>query len=173
MGAEAPAANPKDQAKKFILPSGATLHVSRPSYVDAAALRNSLIAAFGSAPLSADEMKVTLDQLRDAPSTGGALLQRGLKVLSSAEVERYVFACLKTALYFPAGSEDGIKVNQALFDHGEHGDAARTDYYVLCFRAAEVAVQPFLGALFSMYREFRQKIAGAPASPSSSDQRGS
>jgi hypothetical protein len=154
----------KHQGQTFALPSGATLHMSRPAFQAAGHLQKTLARAFGAAPLTADEMKATLESLKAAPSTGGGLLQRALMVVASDDVERALFACLETALYQPAGSENRLKVDRALFDHPDYADAARADYYPIMYRAVEVAVKPFLGALASMYTEFRRKVDASRAS---------
>ena len=158
----------KVAAQTHTLPSGATLHMSRPGFAAASNLRNALARALGAAPLRPDEMKVTLDTLKEEPSTGGALLQRALMAAASPEVEEAVFSVLGWARYQPADSSDILPVNRALFDHPVHGDAARADYYPICYRAVEVAVRPFLGALVSMYEDWKKNAARSPKSPSTS-----
>lgn len=159
---------PKDTTKPFVLSSGATLHMGRPAFADAGRLRNALAHAAGAQPLTPEEMKTTLAGLKENPSMGGAILQRVLGVVASEEVEAAVFACLRVASYQPAGSNVKIKVTPDLFNDERFGDDARKDYYPICYRAVEVAVVPFLGALVSMFTEYQKKAAAGLASPSSS-----
>lgn len=163
----APAAE-KASGSSFALPSGATLHLSRPSFAAASQLRGALARAFGAAPLRPEEMKATLASLKENPSAGGALFQRALNLVASSEVEDALFRCLEWGLYQPPDGEDRVKVDRGLFDHPQYGDAARADLYPMFYHAAEVAVKPFLLPLVSMYKEFQRKGAAAPASPSTS-----
>lgn len=163
----------KDVTKPFPLPSGATLHMGRPAFADAGRLRNALARAAMAKPPTPDEMKAGLDSLKTNPAAGGALLQRVLSVVASEEVEACLFSCLRVASYQPSGANARLKVTPELFDHEQFGDAARTDYYPIFYRAAEVAVMPFLGALVSMYKEYLSKSANAPASRSTSEAKGS
>jgi hypothetical protein len=144
--------------------------MSRPGFQAAANLRDALANAFGSAPLSPEEMKTTLAGLRENPSAGGALLQRMIRVLASKEVDAAIFAVLEWATYQPKGLNElaAIKVNKALFDDPEHGDAAREDFYKIAFAAAEVAVKPFLGGLLSTFMAFLKKPVDGLESKSSS-----
>jgi hypothetical protein len=159
-------ATKKDQSQSFVLPSGATMHISRPSFADASRLRNALARAFSSAPLSADEMKSTIKTLKENPAAGGALFQRVLNVVSSQEVEAALFEVLGVALYQPKGSADRLPINHGLFDDPKYADEARIDFYVICYRAAEVAVKPFLGAIVSMFSEFQKKAGSTHESQS-------
>lgn len=163
----------KDRTKAFTMPSGAVLHMGRPLYADAGRLRNALARAAGAMPLSADEMKTGMQQLKDNPSAGGALLQRIMGVVASEEVEGAIFDCLRVASYQPQGSNARIKMNRELLDDEQFGDAARQDLYPIFYRVVEVAVLPFLGALVSMYTAYLKKAASAPASPSTSAPKGS
>lgn len=164
----------KDATKKHPLPSGATLHLGRPSFAAAGRLRNALARAAGQRPISPDEMKAGFDTLKENPSAGGALVQRLLNVLASEDVEAAVFACLEQATYEPKDSQGArLKVNAELFDHEQFGDDARVDYYPICLKAGEAAVKPFLGALLSAYSAYLTKAtpsreSKSPSAPSAS-----
>lgn len=156
----------KDLTAKHDLPSGAVLHLGRPPFAAAARLRNALARAAAGKPLSQEEMKIGLDELKANPSAGGALVSRMLSVMASEEVEAAVFGCLVQASYQPKGQPEGVrlKVNPELFDHQDFGDDARTDYYPICLKAGEAAVKPFLGALVSAFSGFLKTKGKAPAS---------
>lgn len=156
----------KDLTKTCMLPSGATLHLGRPPFRACADLRNALARAAAGRPFTPEEMKLGLDALKDAPSAGGALMTRILTALSSEEVETALFAALAQGTYQPKGQPDAVrlKVTPDLLDHEIFGDEARVDLYPMYFRAAEVAVGPFLGALVSMYTAHLKKAAPDPAS---------
>lgn len=161
----------KDATARHDLPSGAVLHLGRPAFAAAGALRNALAKAVGGRAFSPDEMKLGLDELQKDPSAGGALLQRGLAALASPEVEEAVFACLAASTYEPPDSQAvRVKVNRDLFDHPIFGDAARADFYPICFKAGEAALRPFFGALFSAFKAFQATRAGSPASKLKSPQ---
>lgn len=162
-------APPKDGTKTHSLPSGATLHLGRPPFAAAGRLRNALARVAGQRPLSPEEMKAGLAELKANPSAGGLVLQRVLQVLASEEVEAATFACLEQATYEPQGHPGvRIKVNAALFDHALFGDAARQDYYPICLKAGEAAVMPFLGTLFSAYTAYLKTGIGSLVSKSAS-----
>lgn len=166
----APPQGVKDRSKHFKLPSGATLHMQRPRYDAAAHLKNVLLKAGSAQPMSAEEMKQTLETLKENPEQGGALLQRVLAVVASPEVDAAMFACLVGSSYQPKGSEARIKLDQALMDDEDYGDDARGDLYSAFLHVLREAVLPFLGNLLSAWREFRQKDGGAPASSATSPQ---
>lgn len=169
----APPQGMKDVSKGHVLPSGATLHVNRPAFAAAGQLRNAVARALSATPISAEEMKTTFDDLKGDPSKGGALLQRILGLASSEAVEEAIFECLKPSAYQPKGSAARVKVDRALFDDETFGDGAREDYYAICFRAAEVAIKPFLAPLASSFAGFQAKLAAARGSTSASPAKGS
>ncbi len=169
----APPQGAKDTTKGFALPSGATLHIQRPAFADASRLRNAIARALSASPLKPEEMKLTLETLKDAPSEGGALISRLLTLVSSETVEDAIFACLAQSTYQPKGTPARIKITRELFDDERFGDDARVDMYPMFGRVAEVAIKPFLGALVSMYMEFRKKGAADLPSPSTSTPKGS
>jgi hypothetical protein len=156
----------KDTTTKHPLPSGAVLHLGRPSFAAAGRLRNALARAASTRPLSTDEMKLGLSELKDNPSAGGALVSRMLSVLASEDVELAVFECLKQATYQPKGQDETVRLKVApeLFDHERFGDDARVDYYPICLKAGEAAVKPFLGALVSAFSGFLKTGGKAPGS---------
>lgn len=161
--------NAKNTSKPYPMPSGATLHLGRPPWKAAGELRNALARAASGRPFTAEEMKLGLDTLKESPSAGGALVQRVLTALASEQVEAALFACLTQATYEPKDAPGLLmKVTPALFDHEAYGDAARSDYYPICFRVGQEAVGPFLGPLVSMYKEFLKKGTSVPASTSES-----
>lgn len=155
----------KDSTKPYKLPSGGTLHMGRPAFKACGELRNALARAAAGRPFTPEEMKLGLESLKENPSAGGALVSRVLAAVASDQVEAALFVCLEQASYEPKGAPQArIKVNPDLFDDENFGDMARVDYYPICFRAAEVAVGPFLGALVSMYKAYlAKKDASAPA----------
>lgn len=155
----------KDVTTPHKLPSGATLHLGRPPFKAAGELRNALARAASGRPFTPEELKLGLETLKQDPSAGGALISRFLAAVASEQVEGALFACLTQATYEPKTAPGArLKVTPELFDDEKFGDAARADYYPICFRAAEAAVGPFLGALVSMYKAFLK--TGALAHPS-------
>lgn len=156
----------KDTTTKHPLPSGAILHLGRPSFAAAGRLRNALARAAAGRPFTPDEMKVGLAELKENPSAGGALVSRLLGVLASEDVEQSMFECLKQASYQPKGQEESVrlKVSPELFDHEKFGDDARVDYYPICLKAGEAAVKPFLGALVSAFTGYLKTGGKAPGS---------
>lgn len=156
----------KSQSTAHALPSGATLHLGRPEYAAAARLRNALARALGGAPFSPAEMKTTLDGLTREPSAAGALLQRLLSVVASNDVEAALFDVLRAGIYQPKGSNNQLKVNVALLDDPTFGDEARVDLYPIFYRAAEVALRPFLAVPVSAYLARLKKSAPSPESKS-------
>ncbi len=155
----------KDTTKKHALPSGATLHLGRPSYGAAARLRNALARAFGAKTITPEEMKLGLEGLKENPSAGGAMVSRLLTALSSDDVEAALFACLEQATYEPKGAPGVlIKFSAVLLDHEDFGDDARTDLYPIFMKTGEAALKPFLAAIGSAYLAFLgKKAAGVPA----------
>lgn len=159
----------KDATTPHPLPSGAVLHLGRPPFAAASRLRNALARAAGSKPLTPEEMKLGLADLKMDPSAGGALLQRLLQVVASEDVEAALFACLVQATYEPAGATGlRLKINHDLLDHAAFGDGARSDLYPIFWKAGEAAIKPFLGAPVSTYLASLKKGAPAPESKSSS-----
>ena len=59
------------------------------------------------------------------------------KLASDDDVERQVFLCAQKALY------KQVKVNQALFDDPQLGEAARGDYFEIFAKLLEVNLNPF------------------------------
>jgi hypothetical protein len=100
----------KDTTTKHPLPSGAILHLGRPSFAAAGRLRNALARAAAGRPFTPDEMKVGLAELKENPSAGGALVSRLLGVLASEDVEQSMFECLKQASYQPKGQEESVRL---------------------------------------------------------------
>lgn len=166
----APTQGQKDATKKYALPSGATLHLGRPEFGACGRLKRAIAKTVGASPFSVEEMKTSLKDLKGDPSKGGALLQRLMALISSEEVEAAVFECLKGSTWQPKGADAArIKVDPELFNDERFADAARADYYAICYRAAEAAVLPFLAPLVSLFGEFRAMVDAARAStPSSS-----
>lgn len=158
----------KDTTKGYPLPSGATLHLQRPSFGAASRLRNAIAKAIGDKPLSPEEMKLQFVELKSNPSQGGALLSRILSLVSSESVEECIFDCLEQSSYHPKGTPEvtRIKIDKDLFDHEKFGDDARADFYPISYRAAEVALKPFFLPLASALKASLPKPAGSPESPS-------
>lgn len=157
---EAPA---KGALRTLTLPSGAILHLERIPYAAACRLKRALLGAFGAQPPSAEEMKLSLDQLKANPSAGGAILSRLVGVLASEGVDAAVLACAASALYQPKGSGDFLKVDEALFDHPEYGDVAREDQVRIWFVIGEAVMRPFLAPIVSAYLAFQAKAGNSPA----------
>lgn len=126
---------------EFKLESGAVLLVTMAPFEDAKDLHDAVAKTFLAAGgKESDLMNVDMVSL---------ILSGG----SSKEVESCLFKCAERAVYKHDGSDASAqKVSKALFDTPISGEKARTDYYPIFLKIAEVNLKPFMSALFSALR---------------------
>jgi len=131
---------------EFKLDSGAVLLVTMAPFEDSKDLHDAVLKSF----LQAGLKEPTLNEMDMAPF----ILTAG----SSKEVERCLFKCGERAVYRHDGTEaSSIGVSKALFDTPVIGEKARKDYYPLFFKVAQVNLQPFMQALFSVLQASHAK----------------
>ena len=136
---------------EFKLDSGAVLLVTMAPFEDTKDLHDCVIKAF----LKAGIKEPNLNDMDMAPF----ILTAG----SDKEVERCLFKCAERAVYRHDGSEAAsVGVSKSLFDIPGVGEKARKDYYAIFFKIAEVNLQPFMQALFSV---LQASLARKTASP--------
>lgn len=128
----------------FVLGSGARLHVTTAPFVDANALRKTLLKTAKGIPLSADPLSMDLSVLKDV----------FIEAASSDEVERVLFKCMERVSY------QDVKVTPALFDDLKLGEQARTDLLEMYWKVIEVNCGPFFLKAFSALKD---RMASGPA----------
>ncbi len=134
--------------KDFILTSGAKLHVSTASFDNANSLIKALARCAKGLQLKDDILKTDLAVMKDYL----------VEAVSSEDVERALFACMKKASY------ENVSVDKSLFDDPKLGDQARQDYFEICSKIIEVNSGPFFVKIFSQLKE---RMTTAPAIPKS------
>lgn len=136
---------------EFKLDSGAVLLVTMAPFEDCKDLHDAVLRTL----LQAGIKEKDLTELDMAPF----ILMAG----SSKEVERCLFKCAERAVYRHDGSEvSSTKIDKALFDMPKVGEKARSDYYPMFFKIAEVNLKPFMQALFSVLQASRAKETASP-----------
>ncbi len=132
----------------FVTASGARLHVSSATFVDANALRKALLRTAKGIPMSADPMAMDLSILKDV----------FIEAASSDEVERCLFKCMERASY------QDVKILPNLFDDPTLGEQARGDLIEIYWKVIEVNCGPFFVKAFSV---LKARMASGAASPKS------
>lgn len=136
---------------EFKLDSGAVLLVTMAPFEDSKDLHDCVIKAF----LKAGIKEPNLNDMDMTPFifTAGA----------DKDVERCLFKCAERAVYRHDGSEaSSMGVSKTLFDTPVIGEKARKDYYPMFFKIAEVNLQPFMQALFSVLQASPAKKTAFP-----------
>ncbi len=135
----------------FKLDSGAVLLVTMAPFEDSKDLHDCVIKSL----LKAGIKEPNINEMDLAPF----ILAAG----SDKEVERCLFKCAERAVYRHDGSEAAsVGVSKALFDIPVVGEKARKDYYAMFFKIAEVNLQPFMQALFSVLQASPAKKTASP-----------
>lgn len=135
---------------EFTLPSGAKLLVTLARFRDANELNKALIACLKGVALPKDPSDFNNSVIKEAL----------VKAMTSSEVEASMFLCLGQCTY------NEIRVTHDLFDDPKFGEKARTDYYPMCLKVAEVNCQPFFVWMLSAWKAYQEKIEKSRSSPS-------
>lgn len=136
----------EEQSKKFAMPSGAELAVTVAPFADAMALLKASLATLKGIKLDKESLEQEIKTLKDlskSPSAMSMLVERVVSFATSDAVESSLFRCFQRTTYTPPGGAPQ-KVAPGLFDHPEHGGAAREDYAQMVASVLEVNCAPFL-----------------------------
>ena len=135
------------QSQLFTMPSGATLAVTTAPFADAWALTKASLRTVKGMDLKSGDLDLDFSELLKTPAALALIIDRIVDFATSPEVEAAFWKCASRALYIPAGSPPefpGEKMDQRLFDHPEHANAAREDYAKILASVLEVNCKPFL-----------------------------
>lgn len=138
--------------KDFTLASGAVVHVTTASFDDCNALTKAISRCAKGLPIG-DVMGMDLSVLKDYL----------VAAVASDDVERALFKCMERATYAMNGSGP-VRINKALFDDPQLGDAARQDYFEICAKVIEVDVAPFFVKAFSALKARMTSVASSQKS---------
>ncbi len=139
--------------KDFTLGSGAVVHVTTASFDDCNALTKAISRCAKGLPITDDVLGMNVGVLKDYL----------VAAIGSDDVERTLFKCMERATYAKEGA--GLaRINKALFDDPQLGDAARQDYFEICAKIIEVDVAPFFVQAFSV---LKARMASAASSQKS------
>jgi hypothetical protein len=106
----------------------------------------------------------SLKDLLESPTAIGMVVERIVSFATSGDVDAALFRCFQRATYTPPGGA-AMKVTLGLFDHTEHGNAAREDYAQIVAHVLEVNCRPFVAAALSGFLA-RPKAMVESAAPS-------
>jgi len=154
------------QGNEFSLPSGATLLVSMASFANAKALHDALCRELrGKGMGDVDVIELSKALSSKDPNGLNWVADKIMGIVSSKEIESAFFACAEKALYRHDGQEaSSAQVTKRMFDEPTIAEQARSDFYHVFMRVAEVNLRPFIKALSSALKARADQGAESQAS---------